>query len=208
MTWVFATNNPGKAKELTAMLPESVSLLSLSDLGLVFVPEETGDTFEENATIKARETAVFLAKHGHYPEVVIADDSGIEIDAMDKKPGVDSANFLGADTPYDVRNAKILEMLAEEKNRTARFVCVIACATPYGFDGYSIRTVRATIEGEIARAAAGENGFGYDPIFMLPQRNLTTAQLSPAEKNAISHRGKAFKQMMEVLGVLPQRDTP
>jgi len=198
MTCVFATNNPGKVKELKILLQsEGIELLTLSDLGLVFEPEETGTTFEENAIIKATETAALLREKGH-EFIVLADDSGIEIDALGKKPGVDSANFLGSETPYHVRNKKIIEMLADipDKKRTARFVCVIACVLPSPVSPF---TTRACVEGNIAREQKGENGFGYDPIFFLPDRGKTTAELSNEEKNEISHRGQSLKKMIRLL---------
>ncbi|MCL2225204.1 MAG: RdgB/HAM1 family non-canonical purine NTP pyrophosphatase [Defluviitaleaceae bacterium] len=174
---------------------ESVKVLTLSDLGLVLVPDETGTTFEENATIKATEVAALLKENGHSDFMVIADDSGIEIDAMGKKPGVDSANFLGTETPFVIRNAKILEMLEHTEERTARFVSVIACALPCG---ETILT-RATIEGVISHEQKGENGFGYDPIFFLPELGKMMAELSDNEKNKISHRGKSLEKMVEAL---------
>lgn len=187
---VFATNNPDKIKELRKIAQNAgVELLTLADLCLICVPDETGKTFEENALIKARAVAADFA--------VLADDSGLCVDAMGGEPGVDSALFLGEKTPYDVRNAEILRRLegvAEEK-RTARFVCVIAAVFP---DGREL-TTRAAIEGIIAEKPAGANGFGYDPIFFVPHLGKTTAELSQDEKNAISHRGKAFREMLKIL---------
>lgn len=194
-TCVFATNNPAKAREIKSMLQsEGVEMLALSDLGLVLVPDETGGTFEENARIKARETAALLKARGHEYNV-LADDSGLSIDAFGGRPGVDSANFLGAETPYPARCQKILQMLENESNRAARFTCVIACAFPDG----RILTARADIEGEIAREMHGSEGFGYDPIFFLPEFGKTAAQLSAEEKNRISHRGLALRKMIELL---------
>ena len=149
--------------------------------------EENGTTFEENATIKAEAICKICGKP------VMADDSGLEIDYLGKKPGVLSARFLGHDTSYDIKNAKILEMLEDvpEEKRTARFVCSIAVAFP---DRDTV-VVRDTIEGIIGYESAGENGFGYDPIFYVPELKKTTAQLSMEEKNKISHRGKALVKM-------------
>jgi XTP/dITP diphosphohydrolase len=195
---LFATNNPGKVSELKKMLQsEGMELLTLSDLGLVFVPEETGATFEENAVIKAAETAALLKKHKHEGFVVFADDSGLEIDALQGKPGVDSAIFLGEDATYEERFAEIFARLENEaeENRTARFVCVMACVLPEG----RILTARGTVEGRISRECFGEGGFGYDPIFFLPGRGKTIAQLSAAEKNEISHRGQALRAMLAKL---------
>ncbi|MCL1845313.1 MAG: RdgB/HAM1 family non-canonical purine NTP pyrophosphatase [Defluviitaleaceae bacterium] len=167
-----------------------VELLTLADLGLVCIPEETGGTFEANALIKARAVAALAPNY-----TVVADDSGLCIDALDGAPGVDSAIFMGEDTPYSVRNAEILRMLASAENRAARFVCVIAAVFPDGRDC----TTRATIEGQIALAPAGENGFGYDPIFFVPHLGKTIAELTQEDKNAISHRGKAFREMLKVM---------
>ena len=129
--------------------------------------------------------------------IVLADDSGLEIDFLDKAPGVLSARYMGEDTPYEVKNAHILELLkdVQGKQRSARFVCSIAAVFP---DGREFTTY-ATIEGEIAHKSEGENGFGYDPIFFVPEFDKTTAQLSAEEKNKISHRGKALTKMKEIL---------
>ncbi|MCL1883862.1 MAG: RdgB/HAM1 family non-canonical purine NTP pyrophosphatase [Defluviitaleaceae bacterium] len=197
-TCVLATNNTNKVKELNAMLrSESVRITSLPESGLVFVPEESGTTFEENAIQKATETAEMLKKIGHGDMIVLADDSGLSIDALDGEPGVDSALFLGADTPYDIRNAHLIEMMDDvpDEKRTARFICVIACVLP---DGRTFAT-NGEIEGIISRTPQGDNGFGYDPIFFIPSFGKTTAQLSQNDKNKISHRGKAFRKMIEKL---------
>lgn len=211
---ILATNNPGKAREFNAMLQsEGVEISALSDLGLVFVPKETGTTFEENAVQKTFETAAFLAevkdedRHSNpharleagcgYTEIVLADDSGLEIDALNGDPGVDSALFMGADTPQNTRNAKVLALMADvpESERTARFVCVIACALPDG----RVFTTRGELEGIISHEQKGADGFGYDPIFFLPSHGKTMAELSKEEKNKLSHRGKAFSRMIEKL---------
>lgn len=197
MTFVIATNNAGKLKETKAMLQsESVEVLTLSDLGLALVPEETGTTFEENALIKANETAALLREHGHKSFAVLADDSGIEIDAFDKRPGVDSANFLGTETPFVVRNAKILEMMADipEEKRTARFISVIVCVL-----AEETFSVRGTFEGFISHEQKGDNGFGYDPIFFIPEQGKCMAELSDDKKNAISHRWRAMRKIVEAL---------
>ena len=183
---VFATHNTEKIKEVkTFFANSSFNILSLDDVGVNIHVVEDGTTFEENAMKKAREICRACGM------LVLADDSGLMIDAFDGAPGVDSADFLGADTPYPVRNAKILEMLADvpESRRGARFVCVIAIARP----GQEIVTERAELHGQIAHAPAGENGFGYDPIFFLPQFGITMAQMDVARKNEISHRGQALK---------------
>ena len=184
---ILATKNKNKLVEVKAVLGNDYEVLSMEDIGIDVVVEENGTTFEENATIKAEAICKICGKP------VMADDSGLEIDYLDKKPGVLSARFLGHDTSYDIKNAKILEMLEDvpEEKRTARFVCSIAVAFP---DRDTV-VVRDTIEGIIGYESAGENGFGYDPIFYVPELKKTTAQLSMEEKNKISHRGKALVKM-------------
>ncbi|MCL2364343.1 MAG: non-canonical purine NTP pyrophosphatase [Defluviitaleaceae bacterium] len=213
MVCVLATNNPGKARELRALfaweggqsqfVTHSNQLKSLAELGLAFTPAEDGGTFEANATQKAVETMAFLREHaaGLLGEAaalfVLADDSGLVIDALGGAPGVDSALYLGVDTPFAVRNAHILEQMRDvpDAQRTARFVCVAACCLPDG----SVVMRRGELEGMIAREAAGADGFGYDPIFYVPQMGRTLAQLTVDEKNIISHRGKAMQAMKEWL---------
>jgi XTP/dITP diphosphohydrolase len=199
---ILATNNANKAREIGALFASGanpVELRSLADLGLRFTAGEDGDTFEKNAVQKATETALFLAPHmGSADFYVLSDDSGLEIDALDGLPGVDSALYLGADTPYAIRNAHILELMktVPDEKRTARFVCVAACALPGG----RMLTAKAALEGRIAWENMGSNGFGYDPVFLLPKHGLTLAQLSTEEKNEISHRGKAMREMVRLLG--------
>lgn len=195
----MATNNPGKAREIGALFAFG-ELLSLADFGLHFTPREDGKTFAENATQKATETLAFLKAsgvEGLEKYLVLADDSGLVIDALGGEPGVDSALYLGVDTPYDIRNAHIINRLKDvpDDKRLARFVCVAACVLPGG----EVITCTATLEGCIAHQPTGNNGFGYDPIFWLPKRGLTLAQLSIEEKNAISHRGKAMRKMARKL---------
>ena len=184
---ILATKNKNKLVEVKAVLGNDYEVLSMEDIGIDVDVEENGTTFEENATIKAEAICKICGKP------VMADDSGLEIDYLDKKPGVLSARFLGHDTSYDIKNAKILEMLEDvpEEKRTARFVCSIAVAFP---DRDTV-VVRDTIEGIMGYESAGENGFGYDPIFYVPELKKTTAQLSMEEKNKISHRGKALVKM-------------
>jgi len=167
-----------------------LTALSLSDLDVRDTVEEDGNTFTENAIKKA---TYYLRPGNEY--AVLADDSGLEIDALQKQPGVYSARFLGESTPYMEKNQKILAMLSDvpEEKRTARFVCVIACAYPDG----RVWTTQGTIEGLIAYEPKGENGFGYDPIFYLPAYGLTMAQLTNEDKNRISHRGQALKAMCQ-----------
>ena len=189
---IFATGNQGKMKEIREIMQDlNVEVVSLKDIGLEVDIEENGTTFEENAIIKAK-TIMELTK-----EVVMADDSGLEVDYLGKAPGVYSARYLGEDTPYTIKNNHIIKELegVEGQDRSARFVSVIACVLP---DGTTL-TTRGTIEGVIGYEEKGENGFGYDPIFYLPERGCTTAELSLEEKNRISHRGKALSMMKEEL---------
>jgi XTP/dITP diphosphohydrolase len=189
---IFATTNEGKMKEIKEILKDlKIELLSLKDLNLNPNIEENGTTFEENAVIKAK-TVMQLTG-----EIVLADDSGLEVDYLDKAPGVYSARFMGENTPYSIKNQYIIDQLADakEEERSARFVCVIACAFPDG----NILTRRAAIEGFISDHISGENGFGYDPIFYVPEYRCTTAEMLQEQKNEISHRGKALRAMKEEL---------
>ena len=189
---VFATGNQGKMREIKAIMADmDVEVVSMKEAGICVDIEEDGATFEENALIKAR----VIAKETD--AIVLADDSGLEIDFLDKAPGVLSARYMGEDTPYEVKNAHILDLLKDVQGseRSARFVCSIAAVFP---DGREFTTY-ATIEGEIGYKIAGENGFGYDPIFFVPEFGKTTAELSAEEKNEISHRGKALSMMKEIL---------
>lgn len=192
MKVIMATGNANKVREIRQMLEGTdIEVLSLKDAGIEAEIEENGTTFEENAVIKA-EAICALAK-----TTVIADDSGLEIDALGKEPGVHSARFMGEDTPYTVKNAALLEKLSEvpEEKRTARFVCAVAVARP----GAETRVFRGEFEGRIAHESRGENGFGYDPIFYVPEKGCTSAELLPEEKNAMSHRGKALKKAVQEL---------
>jgi XTP/dITP diphosphohydrolase len=189
---IFATSNEGKMKEIRMILNNSdYEVVSMKEAGIEANIVEDGLTFEENAIIKAK---AIMEMAG---EIVLADDSGIEIDAMDKAPGIYSARFLGEDTSYDIKNNYILDKLKDVHgdHRSARFVCAIACAFPDG----EIITTRGTIEGLIGHEIAGENGFGYDPIFWVPEYQCTSAQLTPEIKNKISHRGKALESMKNIL---------
>lgn len=190
MKIVFATKNKGKLKEIKEKLYD-YNVVGMEDVGINSDVEESGETFEENALIKAKAVADFCS------DIVIADDSGLEIDYLDKAPGVYSARFLGHETSYDYKNRKILEMLegVPDSKRTARFVCAMAVVFPDG----SYKITRATIEGIIGYEISGENGFGYDPIFFVPELNKTTAELSMDEKNKISHRGKALDNIRKIL---------
>ncbi len=188
---VFATGNQGKVNEFRQMLGEDYEILSMKDLDVDVEIVEDGKTFEENAVIKAK---TVMEATG---EMVLADDSGFEVDCLNKEPGIYSARYMGEDTPYSVKNAELLRRCkgVPEERRDARFVCVIACAYPDG----TVDTATGVIEGKVAHEPKGENGFGYDPIFYLPERGCTTGELPPEEKNAISHRGIAVRKMVEIL---------
>ena len=189
---IFATGNEGKMREIRAILADTgMEVLSMKEAGIHVDVVEDGATFEENARIKAKAIAAVCG------EIVLADDSGLEIDYLNKEPGVYSARYMGEDTSYTVKNQNLLERLegVTEEKRTARFVCAIAAAFPDG----SVETVSAAMEGIIGYEAKGENGFGYDPIFYLPEYGLSTAELSMELKNEASHRGKALRKMKQVL---------
>lgn len=189
---IFATGNAGKMKEIRSILADlGMEILSMKEAGVDIAIEEDGKTYEENALIKARAVAAVTG------DIVLADDSGLEIDFLNREPGVYSARYLGEDTPYSVKNANLigrLEGVPDEK-RTARFVCAIAAVLP---DGREL-TTRAAIEGRIGHEEKGEGGFGYDPIFYVPELGRTTAELTEEEKNQVSHRGKALQLMKEEL---------
>ena len=189
---IFATSNEGKMKEIRMILSDmGVEVLSLKEAGIHADIVEDGTTFEENAIIKAKTICDITG------DIVLADDSGLEVDYLDGAPGIYSARFMGEDTSYTIKNNAIIDKLADAKGaeRSARFVCVIAAAFPNG----EVITTRATIEGEIGYKEEGSNGFGYDPIMYLPEYGTTTAGLSAEQKNEISHRGKALRLMKEEL---------
>ena len=192
---IFATGNIGKMREIRSILADlGVPVLSMKEAGIQADIEENGTSFEENAMIKARAVAAAVEAKG---SVILADDSGLEIDALNGEPGIYSARYLGEDTPYDVKNRELIRRLegVPEDRRTARFVCAIAAVLA---DGREF-TVRGVIEGRIGYEQKGQGGFGYDPIFYVPEYGKTTAEMSPEEKNLISHRGKALMLMKEVL---------
>lgn len=192
---IFATGNENKMTEIRMILADcGYEILSMKQAGIDIDIVEDGKTFEENAIIKA--TAISKVKEAEGC-IVLADDSGLEVDYLNKEPGIYSARYEGVDTPYEVKNQIIIDRLAgtEGEERSARFVCVIAAVFPDG----RVETRRGTIEGQIAKVPAGENGFGYDPIFYVPEFGKTTAELSPEEKNEVSHRGKALMLIKEVL---------
>ena len=189
---IFATGNAGKMKEIREILQDmNMEILSMKEAGIEADIIEDGKTFEENAMIKAKEIAKYT------DEIVLADDSGLEIDYLNKEPGIYSARYMGEDTSYDIKNQALIDRLegVPDEKRTARFVCAIAAALPDG----STEVVRGTMEGRIGYEITGENGFGYDPIFYLPQYGCTTAQLEPDVKNELSHRGKALRAIKEQL---------
>lgn len=194
---VFATGNMGKMREIRDILRNiDADILSMKEAGIEADIVEDGTTFEENAVIKAKAVAGLLTEHdgGKYRDaIVLADDSGLEVDYLNKEPGIYSARYMGEDTPYSVKNQNLLKRLAgvPAEKRSARFVCAIAAVMP---DGEMITTL-GTIEGRIGDRAEGNNGFGYDPIFYVPEFGCTTAQLSEEEKNRISHRGRALEAM-------------
>lgn len=189
---VFATGNEGKMREIRSILADlEIQVLSMKEAGIAADIIENENTFSGNALIKAREVAKYT------DALVLADDSGLEIDCLNKEPGVYSARYLGEDTSYDAKCQNLLDRLegVPDEKRTARFVSAIAAVFP---DGEAFIT-EGTIEGRIDYEARGTNGFGYDPIFLVPEYNKTTAELSEEEKNEISHRGKALTAMKEVL---------
>lgn len=189
---IFATGNEHKMVEIREILGElPVEILSMKDIGIKADIVENGNTFEENALIKAKEVCKLAG------EMVLADDSGLEIDYLNSEPGIYSARYMGEDTSYRIKNQNLIDRLegVPDEKRTARFVCAIAAAFP---DGRSF-VVRGTIEGIIGYEERGTNGFGYDPIFYLPERGVSTAEIPPEEKNSISHRGNALRKMKELL---------
>ena len=191
---IFATGNADKMKEIRKILADlDAEVVSMKEAGIQADIVEDGKTFEENAVIKA--TAISkLTSDG---EIVLADDSGLEIDYLNKEPGIYSARYMGEDTSYDIKNQTLLDRLegVPDEKRTARFVCAIAAAMPDG----SCEVVRGTMEGIIGHEIAGENGFGYDPIFFLPECGCTSAELSPEKKNELSHRGEGLRKIRKIL---------
>ena len=189
---IFATGNEGKMREIRMILEDlGTEVLSLKEAGIALEVQEDGETFEENAVIKAR------AVMEETKALVLADDSGLEIDYLNGEPGEYSARYMGEDTSYRIKNQNLIERLegVPEEKRTARFVCVIAAAFPDG----RILTARGTIEGIIGYEERGEGGFGYDPIFWLPEYGCSTAELTMEKKNELSHRGKALRDIKDEL---------
>lgn len=189
---IFATGNAGKAREVAMMFADmDVNVQTLKEVGIDVEVIEDGKTFMDNAIIKA----TTIAKHTD--KIVLADDSGLVIDYLNGEPGIYSARYMGEDTSYDIKNNNLLERMegVPEKDRSARFVCAMAAVMP---DGEIVKT-EGVMEGIIGYKLAGENGFGYDPIFYLPEFGASSAEISPEQKNAVSHRGKALRMMQEEL---------
>ena len=198
-TIIFATGNKNKMIEIRMILADlGCKILSQKEAGIQADVVEDGQTFEENALIKATTIADIARKMPEYKNaVVLADDSGLEIDYLNKEPGIYSARYMGEDTSYDIKNQALIDRLegVPDEKRTARFVCAIAAALPDG----STEVVRGTMEGRIGYEITGENGFGYDPIFYLPQFGCSSAELEPEKKNELSHRGEGLRKMRKVL---------
>ena len=187
---ILASNNKDKVKEVKEIL-KGYDIISMKEAGIDVDIEENGTTFEENALLKARAIMKLTG------QITMADDSGLEIDYLNKAPGVYSARFMGHDTSYDIKNKALIQKLEGVKgsDRSGRFVCAIAVCFP---DGREI-VKRGTMEGLIAEEIKGDNGFGYDPIVYLPEYGKTSGELAPEEKNKISHRGKALALIKEEL---------
>ena len=186
MKVIMATGNKDKVREVKEILEGTgIEVVSMKDAGINVDIDENGTSFEENAAIKA-ETVCKASGH-----ITIADDSGLEVDWLGGAPGIYSARFMGEDTSYDIKNAAIIEKLKDAvgKERSARFICAMAIAYP----DRPTKVFKGVFEGEIAYESAGANGFGYDPIFFVPELGCTSAQLSEEEKNKVSHRGKALR---------------
>lgn len=194
---IFATGNEGKMREVRMILEDlGVEILSMKEAGIEGEAEENGKTFEENAAIKAR---AVMEQCG---EVVLADDSGLEVDALNREPGIYSARYMGYDTSYHIKNQSLIDRLEGRtgEERSARFVCAIAAALPDG----RVITTRGTMEGQIGYEERGGNGFGYDPIFYLPEYGCYSGELPLEVKNGLSHRGKALRLMKEELEKLKE----
>ena len=190
---VFATGNENKMKEIRMIMTDlGMEIISMKEAGVNLNIVEDGMSFEENAEIKARAVSRVLTN-----DIILADDSGLEIDYLDKAPGIYSARFAGEDTSYDIKNRILLDRMegVPDDQRSARFVCAVAAMFPDG----AVSVVRETIEGQVAAEAEGENGFGYDPIFYVPEYGCTTAQMTPEQKNEVSHRWKALRAMKKLL---------
>lgn len=189
---IFATGNQDKMREIREIMADmDVEIQSMKEAGIQVDIVEDGETFEDNARIKAQAIANYT------DAIVLADDSGLEIDYLNKEPGVYSARYMGEDTSYTIKNQALLDRLQGEpkEKRTARFVCAIAAVLP----DKEVLVTRQTMEGYIGNEPEGENGFGYDPIFYLDEFGCSSAALTREQKNAISHRGKALRAMRDLL---------
>ncbi len=195
---IIASTNEGKINEMKKIFePYDIRVVSMQEvLHDTFIIEENGHSFKENAFIKAQTIANITGG------VVLADDSGLVIDALDGKPGIESSRFLGKDTPYKIKNEHILELMKEKENRNARFVCAIALIIP----NCQPILIEETFEGQIHSTIEGNNGFGYDPIFYYPPLHKTSAQMTLEEKNLYSHRAKAIKKLMEYIHEIKKED--
>lgn len=203
MKIIFATGNSNKMKEIRMILQDlGMEILSMKEAGISVDIEENGATFEENALIKASAIAE-IPEVKTMNAIVLADDSGLEIDYLNKEPGIRSARYAGTDTSYLIKNNLLLSRMkgVPDEERTARFVCAIAAVFPNG----EREVVRGIMEGRVAYEIAGANGFGYDPIFYLPEFGCTSAELSPEKKNALSHRGKGLRMMRKIMEQKLQR---
>lgn len=197
MKIIFATGNQNKMKEIRMILQDlGMEILSMKEAGISIDIEENGTSFEENAMIKASAIAE-LPEVKAMNAIVLADDSGLEIDYLNKEPGIRSARYAGTDTSYLIKNNLLLSRMkgVPEEERTARFVCAIAAVFPNG----DKEVARGTMEGQVAYEIAGANGFGYDPIFYLPEYGCTSAELSPEKKNELSHRGQGLRMMRKIM---------
>ena len=189
---IIATGNMGKLNEIKEIMnTDEIEIISMKEAGVDIDIVEDGKTFEENALIKAK------AVCGACGEIVLSDDSGLEVDYLNKEPGIYSTIYMGEDTPYSIKNAEILKRLegVPDEKRTGRFVCAVAAAFPNGEE----IVVTETMEGRIGYEERGENGFGYDPIFRPDGYEVSSGELPMEEKNLISHRGKAFRRMWAIL---------
>lgn len=200
-TIIFATGNMGKLREIKEIMEGlPYNIVSMKEAGLEADVDETGTSFEENSILKAKAIAEKAAKTEEYRDaLVMADDSGFEVDYLNKEPGIYSARYMGTDTPYSIKNQNILDRMkgVPDEQRDARFVAAIACVFPDG----RCEVVRETFEGKVAYESKGIYGFGYDPIMYVPEKGCNSGELLPEEKNKISHRGKALMKMRKLLEV-------
>ncbi len=189
MKLLLATQNPNKVIELKRLSHNQLDVVSLSDLNIEEDVEETGQTFEENARLKA------LWAYHKTGIPCIADDSGLEITALNNEPGVYSARYLGVNTPYPIKNQIVLERMQKQSDRSARFISVVCLV----LSEYDVHCFEGIMKGSIATEAKGSNGFGYDPIFLPENHALTYAEMDLSTKNTLSHRGQAFRKVITYL---------